>query len=291
MHGRDNFKETVDKEAGRTEALEPMLGARPLLQKGIQLTAGINRHYNRSMFHSDLQRHYGGSDFWNHGFWEPHIKNRREACENLMEKLLSGIPRKEGSILDVACGKGGTTRYLLRYYDPAQVTGNNISTKQLQRCRVNAPGCRFVKMSATALSFPDCSFDNIICVEAAFHFHTRADFLRETHRVLKPGGRLVLSDILRTRDGHEPEVFWPKANFVASVDAYRSLCTDAGFNIIELQNATRESFTQSIIGLLRFFRNQFLNGDIGAARFRNSTDSMLKRLSVTNAYLLATLQK
>ena len=37
------------------------------------------------------------------------------------------------------CGLGGTTRYLLKYYKPANVTGINIGEKQLQICRKNAP--------------------------------------------------------------------------------------------------------------------------------------------------------
>jgi MPBQ/MSBQ methyltransferase len=90
-----------------------------------------------------------------------------------MEKLLAFLPKKEGTILDVACGKGATTRYLLRYFKSENVTGINISEKQLARCRENAPGCTFLLMSATELKFADESFDNISCVEAAFHFVTR----------------------------------------------------------------------------------------------------------------------
>ncbi len=40
-----------------------------------------------------------------------------------MEKLMAFIPEKNGTILDVACGKGATTRYLLKYYTPENVTG------------------------------------------------------------------------------------------------------------------------------------------------------------------------
>src|SRR5271166_1338402 len=124
----------------------------------------INRHYDQRMFSPNVRGHY---DFHNYGYWLPNTRTRRTACENLMEELLSFIPRKEGTILDVACGKGATTRHLLKYYAPEQVTGINISKKQLQRCRVNAPGCKFLMMDATALTFGDNCFDNVICVEAA----------------------------------------------------------------------------------------------------------------------------
>ncbi|MEM1071073.1 MAG: methyltransferase domain-containing protein, partial [Planctomycetota bacterium] len=44
----------------------------------------------------------------------------------------------------------------------------------------------FEVMKAEALAFEDAAFDNVICVEAAFHFETRLDFFREALRVLKP---------------------------------------------------------------------------------------------------------
>jgi ubiquinone/menaquinone biosynthesis C-methylase UbiE len=49
-------------------------------------------------------------------------------------KLLAFVPEKQGTILDVARGKGATTRHLLKYFKPENVTGINISEKQLARC-------------------------------------------------------------------------------------------------------------------------------------------------------------
>ena len=118
---------------------------------------------------------------------------------------------EEKTILDVACGKGATTRYLLRYFKSENVTGINISEKQLARCRENAPGCTFLLMSATELKFADESFDNISCVEAAFHFVTREKFLKEAFRMLKPRGQIVLRDVLsakhREEHGQHPQMY------------------------------------------------------------------------------------
>ena len=62
------------------------------------------------------------------------------------------VPEKNGTILDVACGKGATTRYLLKYYTPENVTGIMRENFWAKRCvfssRVVAWCCRYFGQSA-----------------------------------------------------------------------------------------------------------------------------------------------
>ncbi|OLC55046.1 MAG: hypothetical protein AUH92_02920 [Acidobacteria bacterium 13_1_40CM_4_69_4] len=196
-------------------------------------SARINRVYDQFMYDDLFRAYWGHSDFVNFGYWAPGTRDQQEACENLMEKLLAFLPERTGTILDAACGKGATTRHLLKYYAPEAVTGINISEKQLQTCAANAPGCRFLLMNAADLKFEDGTFDNILCVEAAFHFDTRERFLREACRVLKPGGRLLLSDSLFTRWWERIKPPGRMLNYVEDAAAYRELCQSAGFGEAE----------------------------------------------------------
>ena len=118
------------------------------------LTGLLNNYYGSLLSADALSDYYGGSDFWNYGLWHRDTGTQEEACLNLLDELLSFLPAKHGKILDVACGKGATTRYLLDDYAPEDVIGINISPEQLDVCRRNAPGVTFLVMDAARLSSP-----------------------------------------------------------------------------------------------------------------------------------------
>src|SRR6185503_17869436 len=117
------------------------------------------KKYDGWFEHPWAREHFGGSDFANFGYWDDDTQSQKEACENLMEKLLVTVPEKTGTILDVACGKGATTRHLTKYWKPENITAINISEKQLEAGRQNAPGVNFTIMSATDMKFEDATFD------------------------------------------------------------------------------------------------------------------------------------
>jgi ubiquinone/menaquinone biosynthesis C-methylase UbiE len=184
-----------------------------------------------------------------------------------MEQLLAFISKKEGMILDVACGKGATTKYLTRYYDNTKVIAINISEKQLETSCRNAPGCRFLKMDAANLSFRDESFHAVVSVEAACHFKTRERFLREAHRVLLPGGYLVLSDILFAEwaERLSPTLVWE--NHVNTLSDYEESLRRTGFAEIVVRDVTKQVWGGHILALVRFLREKLYSGQMELPTF------------------------
>jgi SAM-dependent methyltransferase len=195
---------------------------------------------------------FHGPGYSNFGFWTGSTPIGAHG-DSLVDRLLDLVPSAHGRILDVACGQGGTTRRLAARFSAANVIAVNLFPDQLRAARDLAPGCRFALMDAARLAFAEACFDVIVCVEAAFHFESRTEFLRQSRRVLKPGGHLVLSDILVTG----PSAGIPEQNVVSLAQYARSF-EDAGFSpprIVSCRDRTWEPFRRKYLwNLVRIFK-------------------------------------
>jgi MPBQ/MSBQ methyltransferase len=248
--------------------------------------------FDSLILNPSTREYYGQKEFFNVGYWQSDTQNQQEACFNLMEKLLAFIPEKKGTILDVGCGLGATTSYLLKYYSPADIVGINISTTQIERSIVNALGCNFICMDAVQMEFEDNSFDNIICVEAAFYFNTREKFLKEAMRVLKPGGNLILADIIFENTQYFGDWIVPQNNNVKNIEEYKNLYQQAGFQGIEFVDSTEECWKTHFRDLKYWIEEEFKIGKEDEETYNlnvTAIDALLDSSSID--YLLVSAKK
>jgi ubiquinone/menaquinone biosynthesis C-methylase UbiE len=252
---------------------------------------GIVELYNEWMEWPLIMAYYQHSGFLNAGYWYPDTQDQVEACHNLVDRLLDFLPAKRGHILDVACGNGATTSRLQAHYPPSAITGINISPRQLHRCQNNASECQFVLMDATRLGFPPNSFDAIICVEAAFHFNTRQQFLVEAQRILKPGGFLLLADIIYGPSNGQESFIVPTPNLVDNVEAYYAAFVDTGFHQVTVVDATTECWHRYTQNLSQWLLAKWFLGELNSQDKQKITHNPFRLNVQFWHYLLVAAQK
>jgi len=142
-----------------------------------------------------------------------HKQFQREGYEPALAYLNNGIGRQRRNDVVRAAMREATGKRVLeigsqswewclfRYgYRPTQLTCINISQAELDSGRSHAAklgyACDFFKMDAHELEFGDASFDIVFGV-AILHHLDFARAMREIHRVLQKGGKILFVEPLR----------------------------------------------------------------------------------------------
>jgi SAM-dependent methyltransferase len=152
---------------------------------------------------------------------------------------LSGFT-SEMDILDVGCGIGGSTRRLSHQVG-CRVTGVDLSDEyidvanRLTQLLDMQERVTFHAASALALPFEENSFDGAWSIQMNMNVEDKLSWLREVHRVLRPGGRAVLYEVCAHKNAppHFP-VPWAQdgsMSFLVTPDAFRDVIVSAGFDV------------------------------------------------------------
>jgi SAM-dependent methyltransferase len=108
-----------------------------------------------------------------------------------LRRLLDALPA--GEVLDAACGTGRWASYLAGRGHV--VTGVDQSPAMLDLARAKLPDARFQQGELTRLPLADASVDAAVCALALVHVADLATAIGELARVVRPGGRVVISDV------------------------------------------------------------------------------------------------
>lgn len=99
------------------------------------------------------------------------------------------------SLLDIGCNVGAWLCDCLSRYPNARIAGVDINESSLDRAKRLLPSADIRYASAEDLPFANESFHVVTCLEVLEHLppDLRSKAFNEVHRVLRPGGRFIIS--------------------------------------------------------------------------------------------------
>jgi 27-O-demethylrifamycin SV methyltransferase len=185
-----------------------------------------------------------------------------EATSALTQKMLDALRiGAEHAMLDVGCGTGAPACHIAEP-SGAHVTGITTSAEGIAAARERAAGrglserTAFEQRDGMDNGFPDASFDRVWALESSHLMRDRDRLIAECARVLRPGGRFALCDIIRRRELPFAEVNRLREPLALLRDVYgdarmeplaeyRRLLEDCGLTVDveeDLTAATRPTF-------------------------------------------------
>jgi cyclopropane fatty-acyl-phospholipid synthase-like methyltransferase len=199
----------------------------------------------------------------NYGLWDENHDTLKDANMNLCNFVYECMNIKEGeNILDVGCGYGEQDLYwndkiksLNSYIKAIDLSQGQIDRANSIRNDKKIENIDFMCMDAHHLCdyFPAESFNCIVSVESAFHYENRPRFFECAYKLLKPGGRFVITDIVLNNDfipdifnsillGFAKEFLCIPDNNLIKASEWREHLTDAGFTIKESFDITDKTY-------------------------------------------------
>jgi ubiquinone/menaquinone biosynthesis C-methylase UbiE len=81
----------------------------------------------------------------------------------VLDIFCNSIKKENPSILEIACGPGNVTKYLLKQRPDFQILATDLSENMLAEAAANNPGCDFIILDARKITTLNKFYDGIIC--------------------------------------------------------------------------------------------------------------------------------
>ena len=175
-----------------------------LKQPHDQLRSVIN-YYDRTWFDYRWVWLNGENNAIHFGYRDKQGISHAQSLLNTNRVLADLISIQPGErVLDAGCGIGGSAVWLAEQRGATVVGITPVRTQVLRARRIVASrnlghAVTVAQLDYTATPFADASFDVVWALESVCHAPVKAAFYRESARLLRPGGRLVVAEYMRAR--------------------------------------------------------------------------------------------
>lgn len=182
-----------------------------------------------------------GSPYLHYGYWQPLPAEGEEltltqfvaAQQAYTDKLVTFIPSGVGTVLDVGCGTGGNAAYLL---DQGFVV-EGLAPDPVQQEK-------FLSSTADRAIFHLCRFEDfkslhpydLVLLSESSQYMAAQDIAQGAAGTLKPGGHLLLVDMLRS-DTHYTEGIFSNCH---RVDELHKAFRSSGFTLVKTEDISRQ---------------------------------------------------
>jgi ubiquinone/menaquinone biosynthesis C-methylase UbiE len=179
-----------------------------IIKKLLKLSGtGFTKNQYYESMNMALKRMNNGYTMLHYPFFVDETDSFVKAQANLTDYCLSLLdPLENKAVVEIGCGNGVQSIYIYQNFKPFSITGidlseANIEIAESEKERVKAEKVRFIVDDAQNMkNIHSESVDVVLNIESAFHYPDKTAFLREVHRVLKPGGQFLIADILLKQD-------------------------------------------------------------------------------------------
>ncbi len=193
-----------------------------------------------------------------YGVWTPEVKSFAESIKNTNQIMLDAAQLEANhEVLDAGCGVGGAA-FFIHQSTGAKVTGISLSPTQINMANELAQKHKlesklnFQLRDYLKSEFPKESFDLVWACESICHAKDKKEFFLEVHRILKPGGKLVLVDYFKTKDDQKDPNQWIKKWLdtwaiarIISLRLFKTELESTGFTQVRSTNYTQEIYKSS----------------------------------------------
>lgn len=134
--------------------------------------------------------------------WDHRADELQRLAASLRYSVFSDLACDAGPCIEVACGTGFGLDLLDRLGVAA--VGGDLTGENLQRARAHLPSAQLVQHDALRLPYRDNATATVACLEAIYYLPDLEGFITEAARVLRPGGRLLVTAPNPRRPGFNP---------------------------------------------------------------------------------------